>query len=246
MRRFFLFPILLVFIATSCKTISIRGASKASTTQSLVLGSIGSGKDFLLQKEFNSTALPNYKTPIKVAINVKPFKKHLFKTFLKARALQPANVDLNYIDSLDVKPKYIDLEIADKVSLVEALNTEENTSLKRHLNHNASANLITSISMALHQEDFEKLINAESVFLVENGQKTYALQLYKNGSKTAKINFNKVVVFAYKTANCCWQESTRHKLNIVDLVEEHNNCPKKTYRLARKAQKKVNRFKALR
>jgi len=234
--------LLIILFVSSCKTVSLSETSKTETTQQHVLGSIGSGKSFLLQKGFNSAALPTYKTPIKIALKVKPFKKQLFKSFLKAKALQSDHVNLNYVDSLDIKPRYIELEIADKVALVTALNTKENSNVKAYLSNNASANIITNLSMALNQQDFEKLAKAESVFLVENGLKTYALQLYDNGKKTDKISFNKAVIFAYKTANCCWQEDNRRNLNIVDLVDPFNSCPNKTYRSANKAKKKVKLF----
>ena len=81
------------------------------------------------------------------------------------------------------------------------------------------------------------------MFLVENGLKMYALQLYKNGDKTDMIRFNEGVVFTFKTASCCWQENKRYQLNIVDIVEDFNACPNKTYSSANRAKKKVNYFK---
>lgn len=49
-----------VISAYSCKTINLNQSSQTNTTQQVQLGTIGSEKDFLLQKGFNSSALPSY------------------------------------------------------------------------------------------------------------------------------------------------------------------------------------------
>ncbi|HEX9601148.1 MAG TPA: hypothetical protein VF985_06640, partial [Mariniflexile sp.] len=214
--------------------------SQTNTTQQVVLGSIGLEKDFILQSEFNNTAIPDYKTPIKVSPIVTPFNKHTLKIFTKANALQAAKVTVNYVDSIKTKPHYIKLQIADKVAVIDAINNEENTAVKKYLSYNTDANIITSISIALNQHDLDAITKADAVFLVEKGYKTYVLQLYEDAAKTQTIPFNQGVVFAFKGSNCCWQANKYHKLDIVDLVSEFNNCPNNTYRSAKRSEKKIH------
>lgn len=233
----------LFVLTVSCKTLNFDETSKTKTTQQITLGSIGADKDFLLQQDFNNAAIPKYTKPIKLAVNIKAFTKKSFKNFNKAKTLQSALVNMSYIDSIPNKPKYIEFEIADKVSLINAFNAKSNQDIKSYLNHNPKANVITSVSIALNENDLKNVINADAVFLVKEAYKTYMLQLYQSNKKTGIINFNQGVVFGYKTVNCCWQENNKHQLTIVDLVTTFNNCPNKTYRSANRAKKKVNYYK---
>jgi len=229
-----------VWLFAGCKTITMDQVSQKSTRQQVGLGIVGLDKDFILQGEFNSTAIPMYGEPLKVMVTVTPFTKQTYKAFLKAKALQSADVEVDYIDSIKSKPRYIKFQIADKVALINALNSEENSSVKKYLSHNINSNVLTSVSLALGELDLEAITNADAVFLAEKGLKTYVLQLYKNALKTKTISFNQGVVFAYKQSNCCWQGNKRHRLDIVDLVAEYNNCPNNTYRSAKRAEKKMN------
>ncbi|GAA4234260.1 hypothetical protein GCM10022291_13290 [Postechiella marina] len=209
---------------------------QTNTQQKVSIGSLGSGKDFILQKNYNSAALPSYSKPIKVSVFIKPFTKQTYKSFLKASASQSEHVSINYTDSIKVKPQYIQFKIADKVELIEALNAKENLRVKTYLGHNSSTNIVTSISMAFNRANLDVIKQASGVFLIEYLSKQYALQLYKDGVKSEIIQFKEGVVFAYNTSNCCWQEDTRHRTNIVDIVDKYNRCPNKTFRSANKAK----------
>lgn len=233
----------LLVLMESCSTINIHQSSSTPTTQKLTLGSIGSSKDFILEKEFHNTAIPSYKAPIKVSVTAVPFNKQTFRTFTKAKTLQLTEVDIEYIDSLPNKPKYLQLQIADKVAVINALNDQENKAVKAYLSHGADANILTSISLALNQKDMEAIIGSDAVLLKEAGYKTYVLQLYKDAIKTQTIHFNQGVVFGYKTDNCCWQKGKTRQMNIVDLVGSHNDCPNGTYRSLKRAQKTNNYYK---
>ncbi|MDD7886044.1 hypothetical protein [Flavivirga sp. 57AJ16] len=242
MLKNFLLICLVVWLLQGCKTIDLRQRSQTNTTQQVSLGSVGLDKDFILQEEFNNAALPNYTAPLKISVKLMPFNKQAYKAFNKAEALQSATVRVNYIDSVKNKPRYIKLQIADKVAMIDALNDTNNRSVKNYLGHNAHTNIITSISWALGQSDIDAVMNADAVFLVEKGLKTYVLQLYKGGAKTQVIPFNRGVVFGYKGSNCCWQENNRRQINIVDLVSEFSHCPNKTYRSSKRAKKKTKLF----
>lgn len=241
-KKAFFFCFLLLFL-TTCKTLSISQALQTKTIEPLVLGSIGSGEEFILQNEFNNTSYPAYEEPIKVSVLKMPFNKSSYKSFLKAKNAQSNNVSIQYVDSLKEKPYYIKLQIADKVALVTALNNKTNNDVKEHLSINPSAKLVTGLSIALNKDHLKKLEQAKSIFLVEQSLKTYALQWLTVDNKKEFIYFSEGTVFEYKTANCCWQENKKHQLNIVDLVNRYTNCPNKTYRSVNRAKKKVNYYK---
>lgn len=235
--------ICLPFLIISCKTGSILQEQQTKTTQQVTLGGIGSGKDFLLQTGFNSSALPMYKEPVKTTVINKVFNNQTYKTFTKAKALQSADVSIHYVDSIPHKPKYIQLQIADKVEVIKALNTQENKEVKDYLSHNSNAAVLTSILIAFNQDDFNAILSADAVFLIENGAKTYALLLKKDNKKAGIIPFKQAVIFGYNTSNCCWQERKRTHIDIVDLVGEFANCPNGTYRSANRAEKNISYYK---
>ncbi|WP_034042836.1 hypothetical protein [Wocania ichthyoenteri] len=83
----------------SCKTLSIHPESQTKTIEPLVLGSIGSGKEFILQKGFNDASYPAYKKPIKVTILRTPFNKSTYKSFLKVKQSQSKDISIQYLDS---------------------------------------------------------------------------------------------------------------------------------------------------
>ena len=231
-----------LLLLMSCKTLSIHPESQTKTIEPLVLGSIGSGKEFILQKGFNEASYPTYTKSIKVTVLKTTFNKSSYKSFLKAKKSQSKDINIQYIDSLKEKPYYIKLQIADKVSLINALNDKTNEDVKYYLSINTNANLITGLSIALNKTDLQNIEQAKAVFLVEDSLKTYALQLHVN-DKIELLYFNKGVVFGYNTANCCWQENNKYQLNIVDLVNDYSSCPNKTYQSSNRAKKKINYFK---
>ncbi|WP_298341158.1 hypothetical protein [uncultured Algibacter sp.] len=218
------------------------GVSQTPTTQKLALGSIGSEKDFLLQKDFSYSGLPAYSKPIKLEVKPVVFKKQSFKQFEKASQLQNSNVSIIYIDSLEQKPKYIELILADKIELVDAINSKKNKGIKNYLSHNKYANVLTHISVAFNQKHYGALTSADAVFLIEKNPKIYALSIYKNNTHK-NILLDDGVVFQYSTSNCCWQEDSRRQLQIVDIVDNYSNCPNNTYKSSKRAKKKINYFK---
>tara|TARA_R110002096_G_scaffold421590_1_gene627442 strand:+ start:2444 stop:3205 length:762 start_codon:yes stop_codon:yes gene_type:complete len=235
--------ILIISILSSCGSLSLLQESQTNTSQQVQIGSIGSDKDFLLQKGFNDAAIPNYSAPIKLTVLNKPFNKNTYKAFTKANTLLASNISVAYVDSIANKPKYLRLKIADKIEVIKAFNSKGNVDLRGYLSHNKYANVLTSISIVFNPKDFEAINKASAVFLIENKPKTYALKLYNQNAKPENIPFTNGVVFGYNTSYCCWQENNRHQLNIVDLVKTNNNCPNKTYRSANRAKKKINYYK---
>ncbi|TBN04460.1 hypothetical protein EYD45_07535 [Hyunsoonleella flava] len=215
----------------------------SKTTQQLVLGHIGSEKEYILQQGFNGTAIPTYKHPIKLNVYPTDFNKHSYNQFINAKASQTADVPIQYIDSITEKPKYLQLQIVDKVAVVDAINNNENISVKNYLSHNRYANVITHISIAFNQDHYNAITKADGVFLIEETPKLYVLKLQNTGKKAVYIPFNKGVVFQYKASNCCWQENERRQLNIVDLVSNYANCPNKTFKSSTRAKKKLNLYK---
>jgi len=240
MNRVFTVLIALVTL-TGCNSILVNKEFQKTTAHGMYLGTVGESTDFVLEKDYNHITFPEYQTPIKVQVTKLDFNKTSYKAFVEAQLNQAQKVSVNYIDSLKQKPKYIKLDIADRLAVLNTLN--DNKDLFNFLKNKNEAHLVTSIAMALNNADINAVSGAEEVFLEITGIKEYNLNLYNNKELQQTINFKDGVVFAYKTSSCCWKQNDRYKLEIIDLAEGDNKCPKKSYKSAHSAKKNINYFK---
>lgn len=243
----YLRPLFLVFLFSvfnlSCKSISVAGETQSKTSQHLELGIIGEDKLFILEEDYNSTAIPSFDTPVKVSASVLEFNKTSFKAFSLANNKESLPLTINYIDSLDTKPRFLKLELADRVSILNALNNKENNAVKDYIKNKKDAHIISAISIAFDEEKTKSVLDADALFLEQEPNKTFVLRAYKNNSILSSFKFSEGVVFAYQASNFCWQENDKYKLNIVDIVESTDKCPNSTYRSAKRAKKKIDYFK---
>lgn len=232
-----------LILTMACKTLSVQNKHYQTTTQKVVLGSIGTDETFVLEKTYGQIGIPNYTYPIKVQMTPLSFTKTTFKTYNEALKFQPIPLDLKYIDSLPTKPKFLNIETVDKVGLINLLNDKSNVDIKNYLLNQTTSHVVTNISVVFNESDMNDLQKAEEVFISQIGLKTVGLELYTNGKVTRTINFNDGVVFAYRAASICWKENDKHQLEIVDLVEGDTGCPRQTYSSANRAKKKLDYFK---
>lgn len=238
-RIVFFFSLLFIF---SCKTVSVQHETQKTTVNSKILGSVGEQKDFVLEQSYNSITLPKYIKPIKVEAIAVSFSKETFKAFIKSKAVQKTNISINYIDSVKIKPEFVKLELTDIVEVLNSLNNKSNNNIKNYLENKENAHIVTGISLALNKQDLNSIVQADEIFLEHEGLKSYALKTYKNSQLLQTILFNKGVIFAYKASQFCWQEDSKRQLQIVDITES-SSCPKRTYKSAKNAKKKIDYFK---
>ncbi|WP_323028564.1 hypothetical protein [Gelidibacter japonicus] len=227
---------------SSCKTVSVQGKQYQTTTKQVTLGAVGIDETYDFERTYSYSGIPNYTVPVKVQVTPIAFNKTKFKAFSTAREFQTSKVNLNFVDSLPEKPKFLNIETFDIVGLINLLNSSENGPIKTYLQNQNQSHVVTNISIALNEKDMEDLTKAQAVFIEHIGLKTLGLSLYSNKTLTRTINFNDGVVFAYRAASVCWRENSKYQLEIVELVEGDNRCPNQTYSSAKKAQKKVDYF----
>ncbi|GAB4160268.1 MAG: hypothetical protein Tsb0033_15950 [Winogradskyella sp.] len=238
-----LLVLLWVISSYNCKSISVANETQTKTSQYIELVTIGEDKLFLLEEDYNATAIPSINEPVKVSASVLEFNKASYKTFLKANNKKRLPLTINYVDSLDSKHRFLKLELADRVSILNALNNKENNVVKDYIQNKKDAHIISAISIAFDEEKTKSILDADALFLEQEPNKTFVLRAYKNNSVLGSYKFNEGVVFAYQASNFCWKENDKYKLNIVDIVETTDKCPNSTYRSAKRAKKKIDYFK---
>jgi hypothetical protein len=244
MPKFYYYFVVLGLISmVSCKSVHINNESQTTTSENLQLATVGEKKNFVLEQDYNHTAIPNYNVPIKVQVTIEHFNKATYKAFTKANSNQSNSLTINYIDSLNEKPKFVKLEISDRVAVLKALNAKPNTDVRDYLSSKKDAHMITAISLALKKEDITLLIDANEVFLEASGLKSYSLKAYSRNGLTQILEFNQGVVFSYQASNFCWKENSKYQLEIADIVESTDKCPNTSYRSAKRAKTKIDYFK---
>ena len=243
MLKHFPYFCLLLLLFLGCKTLSTNGNGTTYFEHNVHLGHIGLEDPTIFENHFNNTSIPTYSEPLKLSVKPVQFTKKSYKAFVKAQLKQRRAVQVTFVDSLELKPMFLELQIADVTGLVNALNDSENNDVKTYLSNTPNATLISNISIAFNSEILDKVINAESVFLVPSGLKNYGLKVITQEKPDQFISFNKGVVFAYNSSMCCWKENNKHQIQIVDLVNYFNDCPNSTYRSAQRAKKVINYHK---
>jgi len=235
--------VLIIISLTACKSISVQDNSYHIAKEQIVLGSIGQDENYLLEQSYSHTAIPNYITPIKVQATAVAFNKSSYKSLVQAQEFQTQTFQVTYVDSLELKPNFLNVEIVDQVGLINLLNDKTNTDVKEYLINQIESHIVTHISMAFPENILKELQAAEEVFIEPSGKKSIALHLYKENELIKTVNFFEGVVFAYNTASCCWKENSKYQLEIVDLVATNNDCPNKSYLSAEKAKKEIDYYK---
>lgn len=233
---------LLIYV-TSCGTVKVDQDYQQKTKYPKILGGIGEQQDFILENDYNQLALPHFNSDIPVFIKSVPFTKPTFKAFTEAKAVQNGGISISYADSSAVKPKFITIEIADRVSVLEQLKSDTNKTIYDFVLNKSEAKLVTSMALVLTAEDNKLLEAAEVVMLQSTIQKDYQLALYNNGKQSHTIRFNNAVIFGYQASDFCWKQNSAYKLELIDLVETNNKCPKDSYPSADRAKRNVNFFK---
>lgn len=239
------FTVVLIFasILVSCNSVKINQGFQKTTTQNLLLGTVGEEKDFILEQDYNQTAIVKYSTPIRINVSLFDFNKTTFRAFEKASKRQSAKLNITYIDSLDSKPTYLSLEIADRVSVLNALNSKENQDIFQYLQNKPNAHLVSNLTVAFNELFTDAIMNADKVFLEQDGVKNYSLRLYKDNKEQQSILLNQGVIFAYKTSGFCWKQNDKYQLEIIDVVKGENKCPSQSFKMSKRAKKKINYFK---
>lgn len=241
MGRKFIY-ILLVLSCIFYSSLLTAQVLQQPTTGFVELGTIGKTKHGLLNKDNIQETVPVYKQKIRVGVSILPFNKANFNKFKRAASHQNSKVTVTYIDSLPNKPKFVQLQIIDKVQVLKELNANYNEAVRGYLQNSAHNELIMNVSAYFDAIDLSNLSQAEEVYLLNNKPKKYVLELVKNGKPFAQIDLSKAVTFGYTTASFCWKKE-QGVISLANLVNNGESCAKDTYKKVARLDKKVNYFK---
>lgn len=237
------FSFLILMLLGSCKSYFSLEKKLQPTQQKITLGAMGEEREHFFQKKHNHTAWPSYQNPLKIEVDIMTFDSTSYKAFKKAQRLQNNAFEVDFIDTLEVKPKYFKFKIADRIGVINSLQHKDNVMLMNYLKNKKETHVITSVSVAFDTNTTELIHTADEVYLERIGIHDFVLNTYQNNNLHQTIRFNDGVVFGYQTSFVCWKENSNRKLEIIDLIEKDDKCPNLSYRSAERAKKHINYYK---
>lgn len=231
-------------LLAACQSIPVNGTQYKQTNHTQILGAMSSTKgNTITQNVTVGQGNLVLDKPLPVSAAKTFFTAKSFKAFKKTNTYQPANIQVMYSDSLKVKPAFVTLTLSNQAMIAQTINNDTNRKLQQYLQVNTQVGLVYSVSMLLPDNVQEAVLKADYLQLVQNKFAYYSLQLVTNNAVTQTIDFNEGVVFGYKYLYPCWQENTRHNMEVAGFTENTGGCPGGTYKKAEKARKKINIYK---
>ncbi len=236
MRKLLFFLCILVFM--SCSTLPQKHDyyTPLSYTE---LGVVGKKQKSVHKTDFTTIGIPKYEDKVRLRVIEKVFTKSIFNKYKKANHHKKTTTNIVYNDSIQPKPTYLNIEIEDKVSVVETLNKQ--TSIFNYLKRSPRATLVAGLQIipsATFTRSFKK---ADAVYLQTDAHTKQWFVFYKKGKMVDRLDLTKSTLFGYKLASFCWEASSRRKIRIATLVDEGSVCTSMTKRNPEKLEQELTK-----
>jgi len=235
MKLKFFFLLLLVCL-TSCKLVSIGQESAKTLTSNPMLGTVGSFQDDIISSSFNEAGAPEFKGKIKLSVEKVFFNKQTLKQY-NNKTLNKENV-LRIVDSLDLNPSYLKLEISDKVGFMNTLNNAKNKDLKNYIEITRDKTILTSVWMYFPEEFANLLEKAKELYLINNHKSSYSIEVLNMDNTRQILSVKEGTVFGYNFSGFCWTENYKHEAVIAAFREVNEPCPGNTKKNSEKVTSK--------
>nr|WP_299339495.1 hypothetical protein [Allomuricauda sp.] len=235
----FLFSILVGSLISGCSGYKHKKQESQLTLPEL--GNVVQTRGDMFYAAVAPTGIPQWPT-LKVEVQQMPFDQKSYTTYAKLMQKAARINSISYNDSLPYKPKYLRLQLTDKVALTQLLNSEEHAALRDYLALDDTYKLVTGLDLALTENELVTFLNAEAVQLQKDGFGSLKIVLI-NGSKQFSYFFSELQVFDYRLASFCWGEDAHHRKMVRNLIPDGERCPKGTYLKARKLEKEATYLK---
>lgn len=235
--------VIFLFIGlVSCKTVTIHKHTQQRATTAVELLTIGVQDSNIQTTSFETAIIPQLNEKVRVRALMLPFNKSTNKAYLVAAASQGEKNIVNYIDSLPVKPNYLTLNVIDKVTFLNELNSDYNNAEVHYLKTMDNAKLVTTVSLVFDTQTMIEISKADEIYISNKKLKKYQLELYKNKQFLKEIELTTATVFAYKLSAFCWGKNSKNKTAILNIIDANSKCIKPTYSDFQKSKEK-NIFK---
>lgn len=241
-KLLYIFIILSIFCA--CGVLPQQNAYE-TTSNKVELGVLGDKKKSIYRTQFETVGIPEYENFIKLSVEEKSFTKSIYKEYQKATKGNRIAQKVEYLDSIEIKPKFLDFSIEDKTLVVGSLNNENNLNVKNHIKNIPKTKIVTGIRVVSSNDILEQLKKADALYFRTNQQKQQVIYLFKKEQQVGVLDLTKTTAFGVKISSFCWGITDTEKVNIVAIVADGENCTYKTNRDPKKLQEQLgqNYFK---
>ena len=239
------FILLLFLIAvTSCQTAKIKNSTYKISITNVELGSIGQDKKSLdLKNDFEYKAIAKLENKIRLSIEIIPFDKKLNKIYQNKKKFNQNLSAIKYVDSIAKNPELAVIKFMDIAGFVGELNAEYNKEVFSLIRETKEPKVVSSIAVAFSSEDLIKIRQADAYYLINNQEKRYTIQLYKQGKKTETIDVNLATVISYRVSSFCWTTNERGTWYVADLAEGASTCKGNTSTQIKEKEEVKNLYK---
>lgn len=228
--KYFIVVFLSVCSLSSCSSLAGIGPNVGHTPS---LGDIVQENSGFLNKDLRPIGRPSIERPIALSVREIPFTKKKFKEYSAMKKGKGQESGMAFIDSLPIKPKYISLEISDRIALKAQLNEIYNKEVLAYLSTDADYRVVTGISAIGNPSVMDRLIAADGIFLVEGRNGILYIELFKDDKRTT-LALSDLEVFGYERAGLCWETDRYGNGRVGSIVNEGDPCPRGTERKAHK------------
>ncbi len=211
-------------------------AYKAQKQESLLsfpeLGTLIKTKGDMWYSAAEQVGIPKW-SELKVDVKQLPFNRTSYYSYAKFMEQAGKINSISYNDSLPYKPKYLRLQLLDKLGLTNLLNADSHKTLRSYISNDDGYKLVTGLNITVPETEMPSFLQAEAIQLQKDEYDNIVLVVI-NGELERHYFFSELHVFGYLYSNFCWGEDRYHNMIIENLISEGQKCPKGTYLKASK------------
>jgi len=224
--------ICLFFLIWGCNT--YKAKRQEHKLQLPQLGTVVKAKGGVFYDAAAQIGVPNWQK-LKVTIQELPFNYESYTVYAKHMHRAGKINSIPYKDSLRYKPKYIRLQLQDKIGFAQLLNNDEHKTMRRYLSLDDDHRLVTTLDLALTEVEITEFQEVLAASLEKDQFENLILVLERVGA-TRTYLLKDLPVYNYGLSAFCWGEDQYHNMRIENLVAEDEKCPRGTYLKASKIQ----------
>lgn len=224
------YTIFLLFLLFSCVPIKRMGHGEQFIPS---LGTIGKEHKSLLNASLEQVGKPNVKDRIALSIREIQFNKAKFKTYTEYKTGRGEKPGITYSDSLSSKPKYLCLEISNKIALQSQLNEEYNKGVRDYLSNDEDYRIVSQIAFVTSPKNTQRIVKADGVFLSESNNGILGIALLEQ-NKSIHLDLSEWEIYDYKLSGFCWGKDKYGHEQIEAIRTNESGCPTGTEKNAQK------------
>ncbi|WP_394748233.1 hypothetical protein [Spongiimicrobium salis] len=228
MKYLFYISFLLIIVANMQGCAPYKAKQQFAAIDLPHLGSMVQLKKNVLYTKAAQIGQVQLEHPLQVEVREMPFNKMSYKAYAYHSKQAGSTNTLAYADSIPVKPKYLRLELQDRIALTQLLNTENNIGARAYLENDPDYKIVTALSLTTSKSMEVQLLSADEVRLGQTNLGKLFLEL-RTANNIQEVHFQNLQVFDYEYASFCWGEDQFNQRKIKAIVNGEG-CPKGTFK----------------